>query len=110
MRKFGKIFYSRASHKGQYTLSLNNQAEQFAILIALENIETLNNNIINPRTTIIYTDSRVSLDSLLNPKNHAFLVEKIRRKVANIQNNDWKINFLWVKAQCRKLEMRQRIN
>ena len=100
MRKFGKIFYSRASHKGQYTLSLNNQAEQFAILIALENIETLNNNIINPRTTIIYTDSRISLDSLQNPKNHAFLVEKIRGKIVNLQNNDWKIKFSWVKAHA----------
>jgi len=46
----------------------NNQAEQFAILKALENIETLNNNIINPSTAIIYTDSRISLDSLQNPK------------------------------------------
>ena len=47
----------------------NNQAEQFAILRALGNIETLNNNIINPSTAIIYTDSRISLDSLQNPKN-----------------------------------------
>ena len=46
----------------------NNQAEHFVILKALENIETFNNNIINPSTAIIYTDSRISLDSLQNPK------------------------------------------
>ena len=46
----------------------NNQAEQFAILKALETIESLNNNTINPRTATIFTDSRVSLDSLHNPK------------------------------------------
>ena len=78
----------------------NNQAEQFAILKALENIETLNNNIINPSTAIIYTDSRISLDSLQNPKNHAFLVEKIRGKIVNLQNNNWKIKFSWVKAHA----------
>ena len=58
----------------------NNQAEQFAILKALETIESLNSTIITPRTATIFTDSRVSLDSPQNPKNHAFLVEKIRRK------------------------------
>ena len=46
----------------------------------------------------IFTDSRVSLDSLKNPKNHAFLVENIRKKVASLENNEWKIKFSWVKA------------
>ena len=49
---------------------------------------------------IIYTDSQVSLDSLSNPKNHVFLVEKIREKVANLESNEWKIKFLWVKAHA----------
>ena len=66
----------------------SNQAEQFAILKALETIESLNNNTINPRTATIFTDSGVSLDSLLNPKNHALLVEKIRKKVASLENNE----------------------
>jgi len=46
----------------------NNQAEQFAIFKALETIESLNNDTNNPSTVIIFTDSRVSLDSLSNPK------------------------------------------
>ena len=49
---------------------------------------------------IIYTDSRVSLDSLSNPKNHAFLVEKIRKKVANLESNELKIKFSWFKAHA----------
>ena len=73
----------------------NNQAEQFAILKALEKIESLNSYSINPRTATIFTDSRVSLD---NPKTHASLIENIRKKVANLQNNEWKIKFSWIKA------------
>jgi hypothetical protein len=41
---------------------------------------------INQRTVTIFTDSRVSLNSLHNPKIHAFLVEEIRKKVANLKN------------------------
>ena len=66
----------------------------------IETIESLNNNTINPSTATIFTDSRVSLDSLHNPKNHAFLVEKIRKKVASLENNEWKIKFPWVKAHA----------
>ena len=53
----------------------NNQAEQLAILKALEEIESLNTHSINPRTATLFTDSRVSLDSLHNPNNHAFIVD-----------------------------------
>jgi ribonuclease HI len=58
----------------------NNQAEQIAIHKALEERELLNRKNISPLTAIIYTDSRVSLDSLHNPNNHAFLIEEIRKK------------------------------
>jgi ribonuclease HI len=57
----------------------NNQAEQVAIHKALEETELLNRESISPLTAIIYTDSRVSLDSLHNPNNHSFLVEEIRK-------------------------------
>jgi len=46
----------------------NNQAEQVAIHKALEEIDLLNKDGISPLTAIIYTDSRISLDSLHNPK------------------------------------------
>jgi len=71
----------------------NNQAEQLAILKALETIESMNRHTINPRRAIIFTDSRVSLDSLHNTNNHALLVEETRKKVASLEKPEWKIMF-----------------
>jgi len=56
----------------------NSQAEQLAVLKVLEAIKSMNNHI-NPRTVTIFTDSRVSLDSLQNTNNHTHLVEEIKR-------------------------------
>ena len=58
----------------------NNQAEQLAIQKTLEEIELLNRHSISPLTAIMYIDSRVSLDSLHNPNNHAFLEVEIRKR------------------------------
>ena len=58
----------------------NNQAEQLAILKVLETIESMNSNSITPRMVTIFTDSRVSLDSLHDYNNHAYVVEEIRKK------------------------------
>jgi ribonuclease HI len=78
----------------------NNQTEQLAIHKALEEIELLNKKSITPLTAIISTDSRVSLDSLHNPNNHAFLVQEIRKKLASLERSDWRIKFFWVKAHA----------
>jgi ribonuclease HI len=48
---------------------LNNQAEQMAIVKALEAIGTIKISNNTPRTTIIYRDSRITLESLKNMKN-----------------------------------------
>ena len=56
----------------------NNQAEQVAILKALEEIDLLDREGSSPITAIIYTDSRISLDLLHNTRNHSYLVEEIR--------------------------------
>jgi len=48
----------------------------------------------------IFTDSRVSLDSLHKPNNHAFLLEEIRKMVASLERSEWKITFSWVKAHA----------
>jgi ribonuclease HI len=70
----------------------NNQAEQLGILKALEKLEVLIRQSINPLSTIIFTDSRNSLDSLQN-YNHVFLVEEMRKKVASLERNGWQIMF-----------------
>jgi ribonuclease HI len=53
---------------------------------------------INPRTATIFTDSRSTLDLLQNANNHAYLIEEIRKWVAILDKSEWKIEFLWVKA------------
>jgi hypothetical protein len=47
----------------------NNQAEQMAIVKALQAIETIKINNHTPRTIKIHTDSRITLESLKNTKN-----------------------------------------
>lgn len=75
----------------------NNQAEQLAILKALEHI----GNIQTPdKTVTIYTDSRTTLDSLQNSTIHTSLIDKIRRKVMELEQDEWKIQICWVKAHA----------
>jgi len=73
-----------------------NQAEQLAILKVLEAIESINSHNINPRKLTIFTNSRVSLDSLQNPNNHAHLLQEIKNKVTSIVRDKWKIKFSFV--------------
>jgi ribonuclease HI len=73
----------------------NNQSEQFAIMKALEKMEELQDL---QRTTVIHTDSRITLDSLKNSKNHNFLLEEMRQKIRILHSRNWSIDFGWVKA------------
>jgi ribonuclease HI len=75
----------------------NNQAKQVAILRALENIQNLDPN---EKTVQVFTDSRITLEALKNWKNHAHLIEQIRTKVIELENQNWKIDFQWVKAHA----------
>ena len=72
----------------------NNQAEQLAIIKALETIGTISIEESNPHTPTVYTDSRLTIDSIRNPDNHAYLIEEIRRSVAKLQGSNWKIEFI----------------
>jgi ribonuclease HI len=58
----------------------------------------MHNKAINSRTAPIFTDSRITLDSLHNVNNHAYLVEEIRKRVATLESSKWQITFSWVKA------------
>jgi ribonuclease HI len=71
----------------------NNQAEQLAIVKALEAIESLHYKVIHPRTDTIFTDSRVVFYSLRNVNKHAYLVEEIRKRVARLESYEWKVTF-----------------
>ena len=78
----------------------NNQAEHFAILKSLRNIETLNNNIITLSTAIMYTDAEFRYIHFKIQKYHVFLEENIRGEIVNLQSNDCKIKFSWVKTHA----------
>jgi hypothetical protein len=58
------------------------------------NIET------EDKTATIYTDSQMTLDSLKNSNIHTYLIEKMRRKVAEMGEIKRKIQFCWVGAHA----------
>jgi ribonuclease HI len=59
----------------------NNQAEQLAIVKALEAIETIDIPKSSPRTIDLFTDSRITIDLLKNASNHSYLIEEIRKRL-----------------------------
>jgi ribonuclease HI len=81
----------------------NNQAKLLAIQKPLEEIDIPYRESINPPTAVIYTDSRVALDSISNHNNHSFLVEEIKIKAASLEEREWSIKFSWVKAHAGTL-------
>ena len=72
------------------TRCTNNQAEAFAILKALEYIQTTQTNKEHKAATV-HTDSRTTLDLLYNTDIHTFLIEEIRHKMHEMENREWKI-------------------
>ena len=74
----------------------NNQAEQLAIVKALEAIETIGIPENSPRTIDIFTDSRITIDLLKNANNHSYVIEEIRETILDRAN--WTIGISWVKA------------
>ena len=75
----------------------NNQAEEPAILKALENIKYLDTD---ERTVQMLTGSRIALESLKNRKNQTHLIEQIRKKVIELENHKWTTEFNWIKAHA----------
>ena len=73
----------------------NNHAEELAVSRALEYTENIKTE---DKTATINTDCRTTLDSLKNNNIHTFLVEEIRRKLAEMGKINWKIEFCRIKA------------
>ena len=74
----------------------NNQAEQVAILKALDIIQETETT--TDKETVIYTDSKITLDSLKKQTMHGFIIEKIRSRIRQLNEQNWTIHFKWVKA------------
>jgi len=51
-----------------------------------------------PGRAVIYTDSKITLDSIISAKNHKHFVEEIRKRTVTLSKKIWKIKFKWVKA------------
>jgi ribonuclease HI len=46
----------------------------------------------------IHTDSRITLDAIVNPRKHKNLGQLIRDEIRRLENDNWTIHFTWVKA------------
>jgi ribonuclease HI len=100
----GVVIYvqNRLTHQMKYKLHekcSNNQAEQMAILKALQAIDTIKINN-TPRTVKINTDSRITLESLKNTKNRNHLIESIRKQTIALEKENWNIEYAWIKAHA----------
>ena len=78
----------------------NNQAEQLAIIKALQAIPQIVLKEGSPKLAIIYTDSQITIDSIKNIRNHNFLIEEIRKEVKILKTLKWKIGLEWIKAHA----------
>ena len=66
----------------------------------LEVIDAIYNAENSPRTIGIFTDSRITINSLKNVNNHSYLIEEIRKTIFNSERTNWTLEFLWVKAHA----------
>jgi len=51
-----------------------------------------------PSTIGIFTDSRITIESLKNATNHSFVIEEIKKRVMNLERTNCTIDFAWVKV------------
>ena len=82
----------------------NDQAEQLAIVKALEVTETQQVNRNEHRKAVIYMDNNITLDSIRSVKNHNHLVEEIRKRAVTLDKKNWKIELKRVKAHAGNYE------
>jgi hypothetical protein len=93
------IFVKQKLAQLQFRLGIkcsNNQAEQLAIVKALEATETIDIPESSPRTIDIFTDSRITIDLLKNTNNHSYLIKEIRKRLSILDRTDWTIRISWV--------------
>ena len=88
-------------HQSKYRLHercSNNQAEQVAILKALEHIQNLQLTEDAGKIVAVSTDSKVTLDTLQNRNNNCILIGNIRKEIKRLEDQQWTVLFNWVKA------------
>ena len=48
----------------------------------------------------MYTDSQKTLKMLQNQKIHMHLIEEIRTEVFELERDEWKVEFRWIKVHA----------
>jgi len=71
----------------------NNQAEQVAIVKALEQIQNLQLKEDEEKIAVVNTDSKVTLDTMKNGNKHSILIENIRTEIKRLENLEWTVFF-----------------
>jgi ribonuclease HI len=92
---------SKLVHQMRFTLynnGSNNQAEQLAIVKALETVKELQIAENITREVTVHRDSRITLQSLKNSNNHKYLIDEIRKQTISLEKHNWKITFTWIQA------------
>jgi len=85
----------------QHERCSNNQAEQVAILRALQQIQSLQLTEDAEKIAVVNTDSKVTLDALQNRNKHYILTESIRKEIKRLEDLQWTVFSNWVKANVR---------
>ena len=86
----GKIQFGRRLHKQPGWAVGNHQGSR-----SVKKIDFPQNT---PRAATIFTESRITIDSIRNIRNHNHLVEEIRKNINSLERADWNIEISWVKV------------
>ena len=68
-----------------------------AILKALEYIQKMEPE---EKIVLVHAESKITLQLLQNKKKHTKLIEKIRTKVQEMEQREWRVEFRWIKAHA----------
>jgi len=90
------IKYDIVLHQSKYKLHercSNNQAEQVAILRALEQIQNLELVEDAEKIVVFNTDSKVTLDTLQNRSKQCILLGNLRKEIKRLEEQQWTVFF-----------------
>jgi len=95
------IKYEILLHQSKYKLHercSNNQAEQVAILKALEQIQNIQLQEDAEKIVVVNTDSKVTIETLQNKNKYYRITGSIKKEIMRLEDQQWTVLFKWVKA------------
>jgi hypothetical protein len=67
-------------------------------MVILKALEYIQYSKADEKTVLVYSDSRITLQLLQNQKKHTHIIEQIRTKVTEMEQQEWIVEFSWIKA------------